>query len=143
MESFERAVKENGSLTYCTVQCMPFGPPRVGKTCLLKRLLDETPPGKPSTKSEASRDSKSTDVLEERKMIQVVRMKHAPPNMIISESGEWKQVDSLEDQTAIIIKSVHSQCKPDNNLTDDNSRISIEDTHNLINQMYPLLFLLV
>ena len=131
MESFERAVKENGSLTYCTVQCMPFGPPRVGKTCLLKRLLDETLPGKPSTKSEASRDSKSTDVLEERKMIQV-RMKHVPPKMIISESGEWKQVDSLEDQTAIIIKSVHSQCKPNDNPTDDNSakanQISIEDT---------------
>ena len=107
-ESFQRAVKENGSLSYCTVQCMPFGPPRVGKTCLYKRLLDETPLGKRSTKSEASSDSKSTDALEERKMIQV-RMNHAPPKMIISETGKWKLVDSLDDEVAIILKSVHEQ----------------------------------
>ena len=93
---------------------MAIGPPRVGKTCLYKAgLLGETPPGEPSTKTEASNDSKSTDVIEERKMIQV---KMKPSTMIVTEleSGEWKEVNSLDDEIAIFVKSVHSQCLPNN-----------------------------
>ena len=94
------------------VQCMPFGPPRVGKSCLYSRLLDKQPPGQPSTHEKLSSDSKSTNTLEERKMIQVkigLGSNQGSAVAIIAEDGKWNEVDTLEDEIAIYLKSIESQ----------------------------------
>ena len=100
------------------VQCMPFGPPRVGKSCLYSRLLDKQPPGQPSTRQEVSSDSKSTSTLEERKMIQVkigLRSNQGSAVAILAEDGEWNEVNTLEDEIAIYLKSIESQgCNMEN-----------------------------
>ena len=46
----EQLMEEKGKLTLSVVQCMPFGPPRIGKTCLKDRLAGEKKPkGEPAT----------------------------------------------------------------------------------------------
>ena len=113
-EAFVRAVKEKGSLPYYMVQCLPFGPPRVGKTCLYHCLLDKPPPGVPSTCDTPGTGSLSTDVLSERKMIQVkidIKSKKDQAEMIVAESGKWSEVTSLQEEIAIYLKSIEQQRK--------------------------------
>ena len=43
-------MKKKGKLTMGVVQCMPFGPPRIGKTCFKDRLAREKPKGKKAIK---------------------------------------------------------------------------------------------
>ena len=96
------------------VQCLPFGPPRVGKTCLYNCLLDKPPPGTPSTLNEPGSGSESTKVLTGRRMIQenvdLDSLRHSA-EMVIAEDGSWKEVSSLHDQIAIYLKSMEHQCK--------------------------------
>ena len=92
---------------------MPFGPPRVGKTCLLQRLLDEDLPGTPTTNTTAGSGSESTDVLSESKMIQIeLKMDDdcgsAVP-IVVEEGGKWSVVKSLEDEIALYMKSIQHQ----------------------------------
>ena len=96
------------------VQCLPFGPPRVGKTCLYHRLLDKPPPGMPSTCDTPGTGSLSTDVLSERKMIQVkidIKSKKNQAEMIVVEHGKCSEVTSLQEETAIYLKTIEQQCK--------------------------------
>ena len=112
-KAFVRAVKEKGSLSYYMVQCLPFGPPRVGKTCLYHRLLDKPPPGVPTTCDTPGTGSLSTVVLSERKMIQVkidIESKKNQAEMIVAEHGKWSEVISLQEEIAIYLKSIEQQC---------------------------------
>ena len=96
------------------VQCLPFGPPRVGKTCLYHRLLDKPPPGVPSTCDTQGTGSLSTDVLSERKMIQVkidIKSKKKKAELIVAEHGKWSEVTSLQEEIAIYLKTIEQQCK--------------------------------
>ena len=96
------------------VQCLPFGPPRVGKTCLYHRLLDKSPPGVPSTCDTPGTGSLSTDVLSERKMIQVKidnKSKNIQAEMIVAEDGKWSEVISLPEEIAIYLKTIEQQFK--------------------------------
>ena len=117
-DAFKKAVSRRGSLTCYVTQCMPFGPPRVGKTCLYHRLLDKNPPGTPSTHEQLGGKPDSTDVLTERKMIQV-RM-----NTILAQDMQWSEVNTLEDEIAMYLKSVSSQQGKDDtmnaSLSDEN-----------------------
>ena len=96
---------------------MPFGPPRVGKTCLYHRLLDKEPPGKKTTHSELGSGSESTAALAERKTIQVEvdpRSKDRPAGAIVTAGKKWNEVSTLKDEIAIYMKSIVT-ISPDNN----------------------------
>ena len=94
------------------VQCLPFGPPRIGKTCLYHRLLDKPPPGVPSTCDTPGTGSLSTDVLSERKMIQVkidIKSKKNQAEMIVAKHGKWSEVTSLQEEIAIYLKTIEQR----------------------------------
>ena len=44
----EQLMREKGKLTMSVVECLPLGPPRIGKTCLKDRLAGKKPKGKPA-----------------------------------------------------------------------------------------------
>ena len=114
-ETFVKAIREKGSLSFHMVQCLPFGPPRVGKTCLYHCLLDKPPPGTPSTIDTPGTGSLSTDVLTGRKMIQVrivMESQPKPAEVIVSKGGKWNEVTSLPEEIAIYLKSIECQCNP-------------------------------
>ena len=95
------------------VQCLPFGPPRVGKTCLYHCLLDKPPPGTPSTLDKPGSGSESTNVLTGRRMIQVkidLDSHRHSAEVVIAKDGSWKEVSSLHDEIAIYLKSIECQC---------------------------------
>ena len=97
------------------VQCLPFGPPCVGKTCLYHCLLDKPPPGTPSTLNKPGSMSESTNVLTGRRMIQVkidLDSHRHSPEVVIAEDGSWKEVSSLHDEIAIYLKSIECQLQP-------------------------------
>ena len=115
------------------VQCLPFGPPRVGKTCLYHRLLDKPPPGTPSTCDTPGTGSLSTDVLSERKMIQVkidIESKKIQAEVIVAEHGKWSEVISLQEEIAIYLKTIEQQLKIETKAvsTDAISSKKISDT---------------
>ena len=91
VKAFQDAVEKNGSLTMYMAQCMPFGPPSVGKTCLLYRLLNRDAPGEPATLEKLGSGPNSTIVVDNRKMIH-----------IIDDGGDWKEIENLEE---VYIKS--------------------------------------
>ena len=112
MEQYKEAIRNNGLLTIHTCQCMPIGLPRVGKTCLYYRLLDEQPPCQPATRDTPGSGSASTDVLADRKMIQVkidLDKSEAKAKSIVAGEDGWKSVDTLEEEIRIYIKSVCEQ----------------------------------
>ena len=104
------------------VQCLPFGPPRVGKTCLYHCLLDKPPPGTPSTLNKPGSGSESTNILTGRRMIQVkidLDSNRHSAEVVIAEDGSWKEVSSLDDEIAIYLKSIECQCQPQNSIATD------------------------
>ena len=112
-EVFTRAIREKGFLSYHMVQCLPFGPPRVGKTCLYHCLLNKPPPGTPSTLNKPGSGSESTNILTGRRMIQVkidLDSHEHSAEVVIAEDGSWKEVSSLHDEIAIYLKSIECQC---------------------------------
>ena len=100
---FKKAVQSKGSLTFYIAQCAPFGPPRVGKTCLSQRLLDEDISGTPTTTRTVGSGSLSTDVLSESKMIQIEMTMDDDCGsvipIVIEEDGKWSIVKSLQDES--------------------------------------------
>ena len=114
IEAFKEAVARKGSLTCYITQCMPFGLPRVGKTCLYHCLLDRKPPGKPTTHEELGSGPESTNILTKRRMIQVKI--HNPESKrldkaIVAEGCQWNEISTLQDEIALYLKTVHSQKK--------------------------------
>ena len=133
-EAFVRAIREKGSLSFHMVQCLPFGPPRVGKTCLYHCLLDKQPPGTPSTIDTPGTGSLSTDVLTGRKMIQVkivMESRQKPAEVIVSKGRKWNEVTSLPEEIAIYLKSIECQCKPQSREMFDNFKSSKTSSENL------------
>ena len=104
-KAFEDAVKIHHSFHTYMAQCLPFGPPGVGKTCLLRRLIDEKLEGTPAKRDELGSGSRSTGILDKRKMIQVPIPKAI---MADTKSGEWKEIKRLEDEVAVFVKTVNN-----------------------------------
>ena len=104
---FTKAVRERGSLSFYMIQCLPFGPPRVGKTCLYHCLLDKAPPGSPSTLNELGTGSESTNVQTGRRMIQVKITCQGSAKVFVAdhEDSKWNEVTSLPEEIAIYLKN--------------------------------------
>ena len=111
---FTKAVRERGSLSFYMIQCLPFGPPRVGKTCLYHCLLDKAPPGIPSTLNELGTGSESTNVLTGRRMIQVKITCQGSVKVFVAdrEDSKWNEVTTLPEEIAIYLKTIEEECKP-------------------------------
>ena len=73
-------------------QCIPFGPPGVGKTCLFNRLVDKPISGKPTTRDEAGSRLNSTIVLE-GKRVQVA---------ILGGRYIWRELEEQEEFTVFL-----------------------------------------
>ena len=113
IEAFKEAVARKSLLTYYITQCMPFGPPRVGKTCLYHCLLNRKPPGKPTTREELGSGPESTSILTKRRMIQVkihLESKRLD-KAIVAEGCQWNEISTMQDEIALYIKAVYSQKK--------------------------------
>ena len=93
-------------------QCVVFGPPRVGKSCLYYLLMDKTPPGVPSTATKRGSGSDSTDASTEPQLIQITlndQLDSGVSIMVKEKGGKWNEISSTEEETAMFIESVHSQ----------------------------------
>ena len=130
-EAFVRAIREKGSLSFHMVQCLPFGPPGVGKTCFYHCLLDRRPPGTASTIDTPGTGSLSTDVLTGRKMIQVIKSQQKPAEIIVAKGVKWSEVTSLPEEIAIYLKSIEFQCKPQSREMFNNFMSSETSSENL------------
>ena len=97
IQAFQDAVKNQGSLPMYMAQCMPFGPPHVGKTCLLNRLLSKPAPGTPATRDAPGSAPNSTIALDKRKVIY---------STVIADGGDWREIENLEEESAVLVKSV-------------------------------------
>ena len=135
-QAFQKAVQKRGALEVNLAHYIPFGPPQVGKTCLLRRLVDKDPPGLPATIEKPCGNSHSTEVLEERKPIQVTvyETRSHEPKSVVAENSKWCEVESVEEEIAILVKTLatrpdplhlHSQTNP-SMLTNEPS-ISLEE----------------
>ena len=103
-KAFQDAVEKEGSIPMHMVQLMPFGPPGVGKTCLLNRLLNRDAPGIRATCDSLGSGSNSTIVLDKRKMIY---------STFVADGGDWTEIKNLVDESAFYIKnSTESQFVP-------------------------------
>ncbi len=114
-EAFKQAVMEKGSLTCHMAQIMPFGPPRVGKTCLYNSLLDRMPPGYPSTHDKFGEGPESTNALEERKTIEacvILESNERACSAIVAGEKEWKEIQSLPDEIAMYMKKLSACFMP-------------------------------
>ena len=114
-EAFKQAVMEKGSLTCHMAQIMPFGPPRVGKTCLYNCLLDRLPPGYPSTHDKLGEGPESTNALEERKTIEArvtLEPNERACSAIVAGEKEWKEIQSLPDEIAMYMKNLSARFMP-------------------------------
>ena len=117
IQAFKDAVKNQGFLPIIMVQCMPFGPPGVGKTCLLNRLCDKPAPGIRATHDAPGSGSVSTIVLDDMKVMQTR----------LTTVDYWNEIGNIEEQSAVFIKSVdplssESQSLPKDSLQQNNSR---------------------
>ena len=95
-KAFQDAVEKEGSIPMHMVQLMPFGPPRVGKTCLLNRLLNRDAPGIRATRNSPGSGSNSTIVLDNRKMIY---------STFVADDSDWTEIKNLDEESAFYIKS--------------------------------------
>ena len=76
---FKNVQTENAEVDICVMQCMPLGPPRVGKTCLKRRLLQE----------DLSKLSPSTPIVGEKQTILV----KSPAILTVEAKGtKWKHI---------------------------------------------------
>ena len=81
---FKNVQAEDAEVDICVMQCMPLGPPRVGKTCLKKRLLKED-----LSKFCSGSRSPSTPIVEEKQTILV----ESPVVLTLdAKSTNWKHI---------------------------------------------------
>ena len=116
IQAFKDAVKNQGFLPINMVQCMPFGPPGVGKTCLLNRLCDKPAPGIRATHDAPGSGSVSTIILDDMKLMQTP----------LTTVDYWNEIGNIEEQSTGFIKSVdslssESQSLPKDSLQQNNS----------------------
>ena len=81
VRAFEQAIKDNGVIECSVVQCMPFGPPSVGKTHFYHTLLGKEYVNK-----------SSTGVIDDKGIIKI------STKTCIVQGDTWESVEDLEDE---------------------------------------------
>ena len=95
----ELAMKKLESLTTSVVHCIPFGPPRVGKSCIKQRLVGKMPKGKRAKKGvKNSKGSSSTGVAENHMTIHV----HPYSQQTFQYDDSWKEVDLYQEALSLV-----------------------------------------
>ena len=107
-QAFQTSVQEHGALKVNLAHYMPFGPPGVGKTCLLLCLVDKDPLGDPATITNSCGNSQSTDAFEERHSIQVTVETRSDyePKAVVTDNSKWAEVDNVKEEIAILVKTL-------------------------------------
>ena len=107
-QAFQTSVQEHGALKVNLAHYMPFGPPGVGKTCLLRRLVDKDPLGDPATFTNPCGNSQSTDAFEERHPIQVTVETRSDyePKAVVTDNTKWPEVENVKEEIAILVKTL-------------------------------------
>ena len=96
----DRVMREKGKLDLCLLQCVLSGPPRVGKSTFLQRIIGEF-----LTAFQATH-SPSTGIME--KVIQVTIRNASFILAVASTAGaDWKAV-SLSEEAAILLRAILS-----------------------------------
>ena len=96
----DRIMREKGKLDLCFLQCVLSGPPKVGKSSFLRRIIGEF-----SAAFQASH-SPSTGVIE--KVIQVTIKNASFISAVASIAGaDWKAV-TLNEEAAIVLRAILS-----------------------------------
>ena len=123
-QAFQTSVQTHGALKVNLAHYMPFGPPGVGKTCLLRRLVDKDPLGDPATITEPCGNSQSTDAFEERHPIQVTveTGSHYEPKAVVTDNTKWAEVENVKEEIAILVKTLA-------NRPDDSDSLKLDDSH--------------
>lgn len=94
-------------MTMNLIHCMPFGPPRVGKTCIKDRLAGKTPKGEPARRDESGRiicpceQSLSTGAAEPVLKI-MVEVEHSVSTTYHEGEERWVQYDFNEEVIYVV-----------------------------------------
>ena len=96
----DRVMREKGKLELCLLQCVLSGPPRVGKSTFLQRIIGEF------SAALYANQSPSTGIME--KVIQVTIKNASFVLAIASKAGiNWKVV-TLSEEAAILLRAILS-----------------------------------
>ena len=117
VQALQKAVRKRGGLKIKLAHYMPFGPPQVGKTCLLRRLVDKPPLGHRATIDGPCGNSYSTGALEEKKTIQVTvqtGLHDYEPKAVLADDSKWCEIESVEEEIAILVKTLANQVNQPN-----------------------------
>ncbi len=124
-QALNEAIKENGSICCSVLQCMPFGPPQVGKTHFYHRLLNIVYENKVST-----------GVMEEKGIItfKVGHLcKSSGTKMCVVKGEKWESVEDIDEEILLYLESIKikaSSYKTESNADKDDSGSSdeVQDT---------------
>ena len=110
IKAYEQAIKNEGSLDYYLVHLMPFGPPKIGKTCFFHQLVHQKPPEGYARRERGKINQDpgycSTDIATERKAIEVTT--HTINSDITSCNWEeW----TFDQERSSIVRGVRETCK--------------------------------
>ena len=95
----ESAIETLESLTTTVIHCIPFGPPRVGKSCIKQRLVGKMPKGKRAEKGvQNPKGSSSTGVAENQMTIHV----HPCSQQTFQHDDSWKEVDLYQEALSLV-----------------------------------------
>ena len=126
---FERAMKENGSICCSVVHCMPFGPPRVGKTHFYHLLLDII-----------YKNKYSTGVADEIIKI-VLNYEISSQGCVVKSNNEWGHFKDIDQEILLYLETIKrrssgytSRKLNDTAKTNDSAERSSSDVHGGISE---------
>ena len=134
IKAYEQAIKNEESLDYYLVHLMPFGPPKIGKTCFFHQLVHQKPPEgyTPRECGESNKDTgyRSTDVATERKAIEVTT-RTINSDITSCNWEEW----TFDQERSSIVRGVRETCKieHDRNAPLEVGNVPLEEENNDIN----------
>ena len=102
VQAFKQAIKENGKIECSVVQCMPFGPPRVGKTHFYHTLL-----GKEYV------DKNSTGVIDDKGIIRIalnqISEQVSTRTCIVKSDSTWESIEDLDEEIYLYLETIRSK----------------------------------
>ena len=102
-QAFQEAIQEHGAMKMNVAHYMPFGPPNVGKTCLLRRLVDKDPLGVRATIKGPCGDLHSTDALTKPVQVMIQTRSNYEPTAVLGDNTKWREVESVDEERQVVI----------------------------------------